>query len=362
MTTMMPPPVRTFRMTPAAATTLVRPVAPVAPAAGATATLTYPPVSVFMAVRDAESDLAASIERILEQDYPGEFEIVVAVGTSRDDTWGVATALAAREARLRVVGNPEAHTPHGLNTAIAAARHDVLVRVDGHAMLPPDYLRDVVRLLQRTGAANVGGRMVPEGDGPVSRAVGVAMSSRVGIGGGAFHVGGEAGPQPTVYLGAFRRDAVTEVGGYDPYFLRAQDWELNHRLRLAGHTVWFDPAIGVTYRPRSRWRDFARQQLRTGGWRRRVIERHRGTTNPRYLAPPGAVLAIVFGLLAGLHAPLLWDWLALGLLAPAGYVAAITVLGLAHARRLPWSVRWRVPVALGVMHLAWGLGFLFRSR
>ncbi|RNL63803.1 glycosyltransferase family 2 protein [Nocardioides marmoriginsengisoli] len=321
-----------------------------------------PPVSVFMAVRDEAGELVASVSRILAQDYPGEVQVVVAVAPSRDDTWRVATALAEREPRVKVVSNPAGTTPHGLNAALAAARHDYLVRVDGHAFLPADYLRDVVTLLERTEAANVGGRMLPEGDGPVSRAIALTMSSRIGIGGGAFHVGGAAGPQPTVYLGAFRRDAVTAVGGYDEYFLRAQDWELNHRLRLAGHTVWFDPSLGVAYRPRARWRDFARQQFRTGGWRRRVIERHQDTASVRYLAPPVAVLAVVLGLLAGLHAPLLGDWLVLGLLAPAGYLAGVLGFGLAEARRLPWRVRWRVPIALALMHLSWGTGFLLRSR
>ena len=322
----------------------------------------FPPVSVFMAVRDEARELTDSVLRIFKQDYPGEFEVVVAVAPSQDDTWGVATALAELEPRLRVVSNPAGTTPHGLNTAIASARHDLLVRVDGHAFLPQNYLRDVVALLTSTDAANVGGRMVPQGAGPVSQAVAVTMSSRIGIGGGAFHVGGQAGPQATVYLGAFRRDALVAVGGYDEYFLRAQDWELNHRLRIAGHTVWFDPAIGVGYRPRTRWRDFARQQYRTGGWRRRVIERHRSTASSRYLAPPVAALAVILGLLAGLHAPLLGDWLAFGLLAPAGYFGAVAVLGLRQARRLPWRVRWRVPIAISVMHLAWGTGFLCRAR
>ena len=355
MTTMITPPplaIASPRVAPRPVLTLVPDLAPAS----------LPPVSVFMAVRNEARELADSVLRILAQDYPGDVQVVVAVAPSSDDTWQVATALAEREPRLRVVSNPAGTTPNGLNAAIAAARHDFLVRVDGHAFLPEAYLRDVVTLLLSTEAANVGGRMLPEGDGPVSRAIALTMSSRVGIGGGAFHVGGLAGPQPTVYLGAFRRDAVTEVGGYDEYFLRGQDWELNHRLRMAGHTVWFDPSIGVAYRPRARWRDFARQQFRTGGWRRRVIERHQGTASARYLAPPAAVLLVALGVLAGVQAPLLGTWVALGFLAPAAYLAGVLALGLAAGRDLPWRVRSRVPIALAVMHLSWGTGFLLRSR
>jgi glycosyltransferase involved in cell wall biosynthesis len=323
---------------------------------------TPPPVSVFMTVLNEELALADSVARIFDQDYPGEFELVLAVGPSKDDTWGVATRLAEQEPRLTVVPNPTGHTPHGLNAAIAAARHDILVRADGHAFLPDDYLSAVVALLESSGAANVGGRMVPEGQGAVSGAVAVAMSSRYGIGGAAFHVGGEPGPQPTVYLGAFRRAALEAIGGYDERFIRAQDWELNHRLREAGFVVWFDPALGVSYHPRSSWKAFAQQQFRTGGWRRRVIEEHSGTASVRYLAPPLTVVAILVGLLAAALAPVLGEWLLLGLAAPVGYVAMVTVLGLAEGRGRPWPVRLRVPVAFAVLHLSWGAGFLLRAR
>lgn len=326
--------------------------------------MSTPPVSVFLAVRNEEHDLPECVTSILGQDYPGPIEVVLAVGPSHDRTLEVARRLAAEHTRITVVQNPAGFTPHGLNTAIRAARHDLLVRADGHAMLPPDYVRRVVTLLEQTGAANVGGRMEPHADTAIGQAVAAVMSSRFGIGGGAFHVGGEPGPQPTVYLGSFRRAALDDVGGYDEFFLRAQDWELNHRLRARGHVVWFDPSIAVQYRPRSTWREFATQQFRTGGWRRRMIERHPDTASLRYLAPPAAVLAMVLGTLAGLLALVpgpLPDWLALGFAAPLAYLVGVSVIGLAQGRGLPWPVRVRMPLAMGLLHLCWGTGFLLRA-
>lgn len=326
--------------------------------------MSRPPVSVFLAVRNEEAHLADCVASILAQDYPGELEVVIAVAPSADRTLDVANALAATHGQVVVVENPAGVTPHGLNAAVKAARHDVLVRADGHAMLPPHYVGRVVRLLEETGAANVGGRMEPHGDTAVSQAVACAMTSRFGIGGGAFHIGGVPGPQPTVYLGAFRRAALEDVGGYDEYFLRAQDWELNHRLRARGHTVWFDPSIAVRYHPRSTWREFAGQQFRTGGWRRRMVERYPQTASIRYLAPPAAVLGIMAGALAGLlalapgPAP---GWLALGLAVPVAYLLAVTVVGLLEGRGLPRSAHWRVPLAMGLLHVCWGAGFLLRA-
>src|SRR5207344_3066352 len=139
----------------------------------------------------------------------------------------------------------------GLNAAIAASRHPAVVRVDGHGLLAPGYIATAVRLLAETGAANVGGIMAAEGVTPFERAVARAMTSKFGVGGARFHTGGQAGPADSVYLGAFRREVLERMGGYDESFLRAQDWELNHRIRGAGNLVWFSPELWVAYRPRS---------------------------------------------------------------------------------------------------------------
>lgn len=317
-----------------------------------------PPVSVFMTVRNEERDLADCVERILDQDYAGELEVVVAVGPSEDRTREIADVLAAEHPTVTVVDNPTGLTPHGLNAAIAAARHDFLVRADGHALFPSHYLTAVVTALMETGAANVGGCMAPRGKTPFGRAVARTMSSRFGIGGAAFHTGGAPGPQLTVYLGAFRRSALEKVGGYDEHFVRAQDWELNHRLREAGETIWFLPDLAVTYHPRETWKAFATQQYRTGGWRKRVIRRHPETASVRYLAPPTVVVASVLGLVAGVLGLFTTPWLLLGLLAPLAYLVGVTAASLWEGRDLDAAARVRLPVAMVTMHFAWGLGFL----
>jgi len=318
-----------------------------------------PPVSVFLTVRDEERHLTAAVEHVLAQDYPGEVEVVLAVGPSQDRTLEIARGLAARDARVRVIDNPTGRTPHGLNLAVAAARHDVLVRVDGHSELEPDYVRRAVDALLATGAANVGGRMVPVGTTPFEEAVACAMSSPLGIGSAAFHTGGEPGPAPTVYLGVFRRDALEKVGGYDEHFVRAQDWELNHRLREAGEVVWFVPDLGVTYRPRGDVRALARQFFRTGQWRRQVIRHHPQTAGLRYLAPPAAVAGIGLGVvLAGVGASVGPRWLLVGLGAPVAYAAAVVAGSVVVGRGLSGAARRRLPGVISTMHLAWGAGFL----
>jgi succinoglycan biosynthesis protein ExoA len=329
----------------------------------AAATRDWPPVSVIMPVRDEERHLAEAVARVLDQDYPGEVEIVLAVGPSRDRTAEIAAQVAAADTRVRTVGNPIGRTPNGLNAAIAAASHKIIIRVDGHGLLSPGYIRRAVGVLQETGAANVGGIMQAEGETDFERAVARAMTSPLGVGGARFHLGGEAGPADTVYLGVFRREVLERLGGYDEHFERAQDWELNYRIRRAGETVWFTPDLVVTYRPRHSLGALARQFFRTGQWRREVIRRYPDTASPRYLAAPVVTAGVAVGAATGLAAAAGGPrWLALGWLAPAGYTIGILVASLAEARGLPPRARVWLPAVLATMHTSWGLGFVVGSR
>ncbi|MBX6768339.1 MAG: glycosyltransferase family 2 protein [Actinomadura rubrobrunea] len=313
---------------------------------------TWPAVSVIMPVLNEERHLAEAVQRILSQDYPGELELVLAVGPSRDRTEEIAQRLAAEDPRVVVVPNPTGRTPQGLNIAIKASQYSIIVRVDGHSLLPPDYVRVAVETMEETGADNVGGIMAAEGVTPFEKAVARAMTSKIGVGNARFHTGGEPGDVETVYLGTFRRSALERVGGYDETFVRAQDWEMNHRIRQTGGRIYFTPRMRVTYRPRPNLRALAKQYYHTGRWRRVVGREHQGTLNLRYLAPPMAVLAMTAGAIAGALG--FWP----GWLVPGAYAAGILVGSIVEGRGLPPSAWVRLPLVLATMHICWGVGFL----
>ncbi len=313
-----------------------------------------------MPVRNEEAGLEDAVQAVLDAGYSGPLQVVVAVGPSEDSTAAIAQQLS-ESAGVVVVDNPSGRTPDGLNAAIGAASHDVIVRMDGHAQMPVGYIDAAVAALQRTGAGNVGGRMVPTADAPFARAVAVAMASKFGLGGAGHRQGGGEGEAASVYLGAFRREALADVGGYDSHFTRAQDWELNHRLREAGHKVWFVPEMAVPYTPRSRWSALRRQFFTSGQWRREVVRRHPKTRSVRYLTPPAMVVVNIVAIAAGVAcvafgAPVLA--LVLALSAPATYLLGVLVATGMLAGRSGWRSALVMPVVLITMHVAWGLGYL----
>jgi len=316
-----------------------------------------------MPVLNEERHLAEAVTMITGQDYRGPLEVVLALGPSTDNTNAVAAALAAEDPRIRLVPNPSGVTPAGMNAALKVASHDIIVRVDGHALIPASYVRLAVETLERTGADNVGGVMAAEGVTPFEIAVARAMTTKLGVGAAAFHVGGSEGPADTVYLGAFRRSILESVGGYDESFVRAQDWEMNYRIREAGGVVWFTPDMRVTYRPRPTGKKLARQYFDYGRWRREVMRHHpetaKGAAALRYFAPPLAVLGIVGGTSAAIVGMVTGSAaLRAGALAPLGYITLVTAGAAINSHDLPWRAALRLPQVYATMHMSWGAGFL----
>jgi GT2 family glycosyltransferase len=159
-----------------------------------------------------------------------------------------------------------------------------------------------------------------------------------------------AGAVDTVYLGAFRKEALLAVGGFDERFTRAQDWELNFRLRSVGGLIYFDPRLVVTYRPRSTVSALARQYFEYGRWRRVVSRRHEGTMNYRYLAPPFTVLVSALSIVLGAFISTIF------LLPTLVYALFILLASIVIGKSLGEIIS--LPLILLTMHMCWGTGFL----
>ena len=309
-----------------------------------------PAISVILPVLNEESHLEGAVLSVLSQDYRGPLEIILALGPSRDRTNEIATKLASQDNRVKLIDSPTGKTAAGLNLALAASKSPVVVRVDGHAQIPKNYISLIVEILNKTGAVNVGGVMAAVGTTAFERAVAGAMRSPLGVGASRFHTGGEAGEVDTVYLGAFRREALVAIGGFDERFTRAQDWELNFRLRENGGVIYFDPRLHVTYRPRSSVGALAKQYFEYGRWRRVVSRRHSGTINYRYLAPPFALLGFSASLVLGI------------VLSSIFFIPALVYLLFVVLASLKISTSiceyLLLLLVIPTMHFAWGAGFI----
>jgi len=311
---------------------------------------TFPPVSVILPILNEERDLSNCISAILQQDYPSEIEVILALGPSEDKTTQIAEKLSASDSRIKLVSNPTGQTAVGLNLAIKVSSNEIICRIDGHSEISNNYVKTAVEILQQKNAVNVGGLMYADSDSGLQRVVAQAMRSKLGVGPSKFHTGGSAGESDTVYLGTYKKAAVLAAGGFDERYIRAQDWELNYRLRKNGGLIWFDPRLQVTYRPRSTFKKLAKQYFQYGRWRRVISRQHINTVNFRYLAPPFAVatnaLSIFFSIIIN---PLFITPLLI-------YFCALIIGSLFIGRKV--IDKLIMPFVLATMHFSWGIGFI----
>jgi succinoglycan biosynthesis protein ExoA len=297
-----------------------------------------PAVTIALPVLNEAAHIERCLRAVADQTYARVVEILVVDGGSNDAT----REIAATFADVRVIDNPGRRQSSGLNMALAQARGDVLVRVDARTVVAPDYVDQCIAALTRSGAALVGGPIEPLGTTWVERAIGAALTSRLGAGPARFrHAGSAADWTDIVYLGAARVDVLRRLGGYDEDFATNEDGELLHRLSNDGG-VWFDPAIRSTYRPRNTFPAFMRQYYLYGTGRAATVRKYPDSLRVRQLAAP----LLVLGLLS--------PWRRRVALA---YLAVVAVGAGAEVRRQPTTAAG-VAVALPVMHLAWGSGFL----
>jgi GT2 family glycosyltransferase len=315
-----------------------------------------PRVSVLMAVRNEARHLEAALAAVRGQDWPHErLEVLVIDGDSDDGTRDVAGRVAAGDPRVRLLANPARFVAQGLNLGLAAARGEVIVRVDGHCRVPAGYVRAGVEALRDGRGECAGGPVRAQGGSAFGRTIALAMSTPFGVGGASFRWSRVAREVDHLPFGVWRREVFEWLGGFDEALRRNQDDEFSDRFRRAGGRIWMQPEALVEYWSRDSLGGLARQYFGYGFWKVRVIRKRGGLpSSPRHLAPAALWLAALGGALAAVAArnPLL------AAIVPGAYAAflALATLVTLATRRQPEALL--LPLVLPVLHGAYGAGFL----
>jgi hypothetical protein len=205
-------------------------------------------------------------------------------------------------------------------------------------------------VLRETGASCVGGAWRPVGQGWPQAAIARAFESRFGSGGAASRRVDFSGPVDTVYLGAWRRDELLRLGGFDEALVRNQDDELALRIVRSGGQVWQSASIRSWYAPRASFGALFRQFYQYGYWKLPVIRKHRLPASPRHLVPFGFVALLAVLALAGLAWPAAW-WVLAGVAGLYGLAAVANAIALSSSQAP--GIAW----AFVCMHFGYGLGF-----
>lgn len=316
-----------------------------------------PFVSVIMPVRNEAAYIERSLGSVLAQDYPaGCLEILVVDGMSDDGTREMVRAQQATQPHIRLLDNPARIVPPGLNLGIRQARGEIIVRVDGHCEIAPDYVSRCVRHLLEDEVDAVGGPIETIGETAEAEAIALAMSSWFGVGGSAFRtIDDRAMLVETVAFPAYRRETLERLGPFDEELVRNQDDEYNYRLLKHGGKILLSPDIRSRYYSRSSLPKLWRQYYQYGFWKVRVMQKHPRQMRRRQFVPGLFVAALAGSTALGFLWRPLWVLAAffIALYAFANIVAAVTVTsrrGRGHTARLL--------LIHPIIHFSYGLGFL----
>jgi len=312
-----------------------------------------PSVSLIVPVKNEALYLERCLENIFRQSYPEQLiDVWVVDGNSSDNSRQIVLLWQKTHPNLHLLANPAGDVAAAMNRGLVAARGEIVLRVDGHAFIAPDYVAQAVQtLLAHERAASVGGGFRPIGEGVVGEAIAGVIRHPLGGGPATFRHADIAQVVDTVYLGAWWRTKLIAAGGFDPALHANEDYELHYRLRQQGGEVVFNPAIRSHTVTRSRFFPLAKQYLRYGFWKAHMLAQHPASVRPRQIAPPLLPLLVLL-LLAFNGWPRFVATILLG-----GYfllmVAAATELALTY-RLKSWLYYL---VAFLVVHWSWGTGF-----
>ena len=330
-------------------------------------TIKQPFVSVVMPVRNEADFIERSLNAVFAQTYPHDLlEIIIADGNSTDVTRPLVENLElATDIPIKIVDNPKGIAPTGLNAAISESRGEIIVRVDGHCEIAPDYIANCVRYLTENRAEIVGGPIETIGETSAAQAIAVAMSSNFGVGGSAFRcVENREIFVDTVAFPGYKREIFDRLGGFNEELVRNQDDEFSYRLRKSGGKILLAPDVRSRYYSRSNLKSLWRQYYQYGFWKIRVLQLHPKQMSLRQFVPFGLVATIIFLILLSLISSFAgWLLAALvGLYALANLAAVINSAARVRLIALPL-----VSVSFAILHFSYGFGFLagllaFRGR
>jgi succinoglycan biosynthesis protein ExoA len=319
-------------------------------------------VSVVIPCYNEQKTIQKLLAAIYAQTYPrASLEVVIADGMSVDGTREAISSFSDShpDLQLTVIDNPKRIIPAALNLALGEAQGDIIVRLDAHSIPYPDYIERCVEDLGTGLGMNVGGiwEIRPGAETWAARSIAAAAAHPLGVGDALYRYAEKPACVDTVPFGAFKREVLAIAGFFDESLLTNEDYEFNARIRARGGKVWLDPAIRSVYFARSTFVDLGKQYWRYGFWKYRMLQRYPKTLRWRQGLPPVFVLSLAGLALLGF----LWS----GFHVVLGvelflYASVLAVAGIRCAwKQSKWGLVFGFPVAVSVMHISWGSGFLW---
>lgn len=312
-----------------------------------------PLVSVLIPMMNEEKFISRCLDSVIQTDYPSDkLEVIVLDGNSSDSSRQIVEKYSLQHPFIRLLDNPKRIQAAALNRGIEQAKGQIIVRMDAHTIYSESYISKCVETLIDSGAANVGGIQEAVGTGYITKTIAIATTSRFGVGDAKFRYAKKKQLVDTVYLGAWHRSTLQELGGYNEEWVINEDYELNYRIREKGGRILVDPEIKCQYYVRSSLKRLAVQYFKYGMWKIKTLKAHSNSLRWRQLAPPAFVVMVILSLS-------LLPWIKFaGAIVPTLYLVANLLASFLASTKHGYRYAFSLPLVFAIMHFCWGTGFL----
>ena len=312
-------------------------------------------VSVILPIRNEKRFISKTLQSIIEQKFKGELEIIISDGLSNDGTLDIIKQFQKKYRYIKLVRNNAKIVPTGFNKALNFAKGDIIIRVDGHSTIEPDYINNSIKILNEKNASCVGGPTKHFSNTFIGKNISIAQCSYFGAGGASFRTGVSKGKYVnTLAFGAYDRSEFLKVGAYDEELIRNQDEELNYRIVKNGGKIWIDPSIKSRYYVRDSILKLFSQYYYYGFYKVRVIQKIKSIFSFRHFVPAIFVLTLILFMVIGIFQRIIWPILFLG----AVYLFVNITFSIYESVKHKVKSLVLLPIIYFIMHFSYGLGFL----
>jgi glycosyltransferase involved in cell wall biosynthesis len=317
-----------------------------------------PFVSLIIPTLNEEEYLEQTILSLLSNDYPSnKFEILLIDGLSKDNTLVIAQRLAKKFSNIRLMSNPKIYQSAALNIGIKESKGDFIIRADAHAIYDKNYIRSTIDLLQKNEYSNVGPVQVSIGRTLVEKAIAKAMNSKIGMGNAKYRLDKrEVFEVKSVWLGAWKKETLIKINGFNENLPISEDFDLNYRLRRSGSKIAASNSIKAMYLVRKSLKGLFKQFYKYGFWKIKFLMTYPEEFQLRWLAPPILVFALFFSIL-------LVKFISWSIFLPIAYIFILFLITFYFMiksnsfKDLISSVI--LCLVFPVIHISWGVGFLY---
>ncbi|MFQ6137149.1 MAG: glycosyltransferase [Candidatus Hydrothermarchaeales archaeon] len=222
-------------------------------------------ISIIVPVYNAEETVKGCLESLSNQDYDGEYEVILVDDGSTDKSRQMIERYAEKTQKQIALLTQEHKGPAAArNLGAGRARGDIILFTDSDCVADEDWIVEMIKPLEDEGVVGVQGRYKTKQHEIVARFAQYEIEERY-----ERMQKNEFIDFIGSYSAAYRRDVFLGEGGFDESFPIAsgEDPDLSFRLASKGYKMVFNPDAIVYHNHPDSLGEYVKQKFFRARWR-----------------------------------------------------------------------------------------------